>query len=77
LKSLLQELVRFRGEVILDTILGRRVRLVDVHSLSWAAQDGGPITDIGRCAADGVVEDEDADCASAAQCWSIYGLFVG
>jgi hypothetical protein len=53
--------------VVLDTVLGGAIGLVDVDSFSWAAELDGSVTDIGGCAADGVVEDENPSCSSAAK----------
>lgn len=66
LETLLEKLVGFIWEVVLDAVLRRAVGLVDVDSFPWPAQLGGPVADVGRCAADCVVEDENAVCASAA-----------
>jgi hypothetical protein len=67
LKALLEKLVGLIWEVVLDTVLGCTVGLVDVNSFPGTAELYGPVADIGGCAADCVVEDEYSSCSSAAE----------
>jgi hypothetical protein len=67
LKALLEKLVGLVWEVVLDAVLGGAIGLIDVDSFPWAAELDGPVTDVGGCAADCVVEDENSSCSSAAE----------
>jgi len=64
LKALLEKLIRFIWEVVLDTALGGCVGLVNVNSFSWPTELGGSVADVSWCTADGVVKDENAVCSS-------------
>jgi hypothetical protein len=66
LKALLEKLVGLFRKVVLDTVLRGAVGLVNVNSFSWAAELDGPVADVGGCAADCVVKDENPSCSSAA-----------
>jgi hypothetical protein len=65
LKPLLEQLIRLLREMILYAILRRLVSLINVNPLPWATELCRPIAGIGRGAADGVVEYENASCAGA------------
>jgi hypothetical protein len=66
LEALLEKLIGLIWEVVLHTVLGGTVGLVDVDSFPWAAELDGPITDVGGGAADCVVKDENPSCSGAA-----------
>lgn len=65
LKALLEKLVSLIWEVVLHTVLRGAVGLIDVNSFPWAAELDGSIADVGGCAADCVVKNENASCSSA------------
>jgi len=67
LKALLEKLVSLIREMVLDTVLGCTVGLVDVNSFPWAAELTGSVTDVRGCAADCVIENENPSCSSAAE----------
>jgi hypothetical protein len=70
LKALLEKFIGLIWEVVLHTILGGTVGLVDVDSFPWAAELDGPVTDVGGCAADCMVKDENPSCSGAADRYS-------
>lgn len=65
LVALLEKLVGFIREVVLNTVLRGTIGLVDVYPACRAAELASDIADIGGCAANCVVEDENAGCSSA------------
>lgn len=65
LEALLEKLVSLVGQVVLDAVLRSAIRLVNVDSLPRPAELSSPIADVGRCAADCVVKDENAGCSGA------------
>jgi hypothetical protein len=67
LEALLEKLIGFIRKVVLNTVLGGAIGLVDVNPACWAAELAGDIADIGGCAANCVVKDENARCSSAVE----------
>jgi len=65
LETLLEKLVGFIWEVVLDAIFGRFIGLVDVDSLAWATEGGRPIASILGGTANRVVKDEDSISSSS------------
>jgi hypothetical protein len=65
LHTSLEKLVRLVGKMVAHARQRRRIRLVDMNTLHWAAQSSVSLSCIGRCAADRVVEDENTGCASS------------
>jgi hypothetical protein len=65
LVALLEKLVSFIGEVVLNTVLRGTIGLVDVYPACRAAELAGDVADIGGRTANCVVEDENARCSSA------------
>ena len=65
LEALLEKLVSFFWEVVLDATLGCTVRLIDVDSFAWATQCSGPVAGVFRSTADCMVEDEHTSGSSS------------
>jgi hypothetical protein len=65
LEAFLEKLVGFIWEVVLHSILGRFIGLVDVDSLAWATEGGRPIASILGGTANRVVKDEDSISSSS------------
>jgi hypothetical protein len=67
LKALLEKFVGLIWEVVPDTVLRGAVGLIYMNSLPWPAELDGPVANVGGCAADCVVKDENPSCSSAAE----------
>lgn len=65
LETLLEQLVGFFWEVVLDAIFGCFIGLVDVDSLAWATEGSGPIASILGGTTNRMVKDEDSVGSSA------------
>lgn len=63
--------------MVLDAALRGAVGLIDVNPLSRPTDLGGPITTVGWCTADCVVEDENAVCSSAVKGYQNYTYLCG
>jgi hypothetical protein len=77
LVALLEKLVDFIGEVVLNTVLRGTIGLVDVYPACRAAELAGDVADIEGSAANCVVEDENARCSSAVGKKLVYALSAG
>lgn len=71
LVALLEKLVGFVGEVVLDTVLRGTIGLVDVYPACRAAESASDVADIGGCAANCMVEDQNARCSSTVEKFSV------
>jgi hypothetical protein len=60
-----QQLLGLLGQVMGDSLLGSRIRLIDVYAIHWAAKaDGCVCALVLRSTSNGMVEDENLRCSS-------------
>jgi hypothetical protein len=67
LKALREKLICLNWEMVPDTVLRGAVGLIYMNSLSWAAELDGSVANVGGCAADCVVKDENLSRSSTAE----------